>query len=76
MSKRGACPICGRRSAGGSDLCDLHLRAELSLEEAYGDWSRAHGGNLPYREFLERVLELSETGWAVKELIRWRMNSA
>ncbi len=58
-----------------SDLCELHLMAELSLEAAYEDWSKAYGGKLQYREFLEELLELNETGWAVKDLIRRKMGS-
>ncbi|MEM3439855.1 MAG: hypothetical protein QXG32_02940 [Candidatus Bathyarchaeia archaeon] len=75
MADRGACSICGRAKAAGSDLCELHLRAELSLKAAYEDWSKAYGGKLQYREFLEKLLGLSETGWAVKELIRRKMGS-
>jgi hypothetical protein len=75
MSDRRACPICGRGADRGSDLCGLHLEAELNLEKAYGDWSEAYGGGLQYREFLERLLELDETGWAVKEIIRRKMGS-
>lgn len=75
MSDHG-CPICGRARAAGSDLCELHLRAELSLRAAYGDWSRAYGGGLRHREFLEKLLGLKETGWAVKDLIRRRLGSS
>ncbi|MEM2339887.1 MAG: hypothetical protein QXL32_03090 [Candidatus Bathyarchaeia archaeon] len=76
MANHGHCSICGRARVMGSDLCELHLKAKLSLEAAYEDWSKAYGGKLQYREFLERLLELSETGWAVKELIKWKMGSA
>jgi hypothetical protein len=41
------------------------------LESVFGKWKSAYGGQLDKKAFLERLLELPETGEKAKEVIQF-----
>jgi hypothetical protein len=43
----------------------------MQVETVFGKWKSAYGDQLDKNTFLERVLELPETGQKVKEVIRF-----
>lgn len=55
----------------GSPFCKRHNRAHKQLESAFGKWKSAYGGQLDKKAFLERVLQLPETGQKAKEVIQF-----
>jgi len=52
----------------GSEYCTSHNRACSQLESAFRKWQIACGNGLDKRAFLERLLELSETGQKAREV--------
>lgn len=65
------CPICNNATAEGSLFCKAHDRAHVQLESAFGKWRHAYGSQLEKRTFLERLLQLSETGNISREVARF-----
>ena len=43
----------------------------MQVETAFGKWKSAYGDQLDKNAFLERVLQLPETGLRAKEVIRF-----
>lgn len=62
------CRVCGRERSGDSVYCERHQAAYGSIEEYYPRWRRALG--LSWREYLEKVSQISGTGMWVKEVIK------
>jgi hypothetical protein len=62
------CKLCDSPTFGGSEFCELHYKARLSLDEGYKIWLKAYSGELTMQDYLEEILKIQETGRAVKEI--------
>jgi hypothetical protein len=65
------CPICNGAVFEESRFCKQHDRAHMQVEMAFGKWRSAFGDQLDKNAFLERILQLPETGLKAKEVIRF-----
>jgi len=63
------CPICGNRAVEESEFCKSHYQARLRLESAFTKWRMGYGDEMNWRTFLERLLQLHETGQKVREVV-------
>jgi hypothetical protein len=63
------CPLCERRKAESSDLCEFHSEALANLEGAFASWRNAYGGDYSKELYFNELETLVETGQAVKEVI-------
>lgn len=63
------CLICNNPAVEESQFCKRHERAQEQLESAFGKWKSAYGGRLDRKLFLGRVLQLTNTGQKVREVI-------
>jgi hypothetical protein len=62
------CQLCRRESETNSNLCRYHAQAKRVLLAAYNAWGEAYSG-LEWKEYLDKVKQLPETGQWVKEVI-------
>jgi len=62
------CILCQREVEKGDTLCRYHSAAREALKRGYEAWNAAHSG-LSWREYLNRVKALDETGQWIKEVI-------
>ncbi len=62
------CILCNSPKLDGSEFCELHHKARLSLDECYKIWLKAYDGELTMQSYLQDVLRLQETGQAAKEV--------
>jgi DNA topoisomerase I len=63
------CKLCARKvKAESGSLCDYHLEAMETLKRGHGEWNEAYSG-ISWREYLNRVKTLAETGQWIKEVI-------
>ena len=60
------CTICGREIASG-EYCKYHEEAYQTLQEKYTEWLEAYG-ELSFSDYLQKVIQLSETGIWAKEV--------
>jgi len=60
------CRACSRDAS--NKFCTYHERAYSALKKNYDAWRDAYG-KISWREYLERLLELKETGSWVKDVI-------
>jgi len=65
------CPLCERRKSESSELCEFHGAALKNLEDMYVKWQRGYGEGFSKEAYLAKLDELSETGQAVKDVIRF-----
>jgi len=61
------CRACGR-DASSNEFCNYHEQAYDALKKNYDLWRDAYG-KISWKEYLERLLELKETGSWVKDVI-------
>ncbi|HEX9678516.1 hypothetical protein [Nitrososphaera sp.] len=61
------CLACGRQAQ--DRYCPYHAKALQNLQAHYQAWVRAYG-DIPWEKFLERLLEMQQTGQWVKEVIK------
>ncbi len=66
------CPVCGREVAEDLELCLYHRHALDNLRSTFGDWKRAL--EIDWKEYLNRVQELDETGMWVREIAEHLMS--
>ena len=64
------CQVCSSPAVGESRFCKRHKEAADQLELAFEKWRLAYSGQLNRKTFLERLLQMSETGQKVREVIR------
>ncbi len=65
------CPVCKRVvEESGQEYCSSHDKALAGLRGAYMSWLKAYG-NIGFKDYLERVTRLPETGERVKEAARF-----
>ncbi|MGP8068728.1 MAG: hypothetical protein ACLP5V_02435 [Candidatus Bathyarchaeia archaeon] len=63
------CAFCEKPSVSHSEYCSLHKVALANIEAQYANWLGAFGGKLTKEEYFSKLLNLRETGDAVKSLI-------
>jgi DNA topoisomerase-1 len=61
------CGICGR-DAKEDELCRYHFEALNNLRAAYEGWNTASG--VSWEQYLERLVQIEETGRWVKDVIQ------
>jgi hypothetical protein len=65
------CVVCNEAPEQDTgEYCSAHDRALANIHDAYATWLEAYG-KLAFKEYLERVLRLSETGERVMELAKF-----
>jgi len=62
------CRVCSDITVEGLQFCKAHHRAYVQLEAAFGKWQVAYSSEVTKRAFLERLLQLPETGERAREL--------
>jgi hypothetical protein len=62
------CKLCRREAEKEGYLCRYHSAARDELKRAHGAWQEAYSG-VSWREYLNRVKALDETGQWIKEVI-------
>jgi hypothetical protein len=62
------CKLCKREPVKASDLCLYHSEARDALKRAHAAWEEAYSG-MPWRDYLNRVKALDETGQWIKDVI-------
>ncbi|MGD0637299.1 MAG: hypothetical protein ABSA72_04595 [Nitrososphaerales archaeon] len=62
------CKLCRREAEEDGDLCRYHSAARNALKKGHEVWDRAYSG-LSWRDYLNRVKALDETGQWIKEVI-------
>ena len=62
------CKLCRREVKTDGELCRYHSAAGDALKRAHEGWEQAYSG-LSWREYLNRVKALDETGQWIKEVI-------
>jgi len=60
------CRACSRDAS--NEFCTYHEQAYDALKKNYDAWRVAYG-KISWKEYLERLLELKETGSWVKDVI-------
>jgi len=66
------CSVCGREVAKDLELCAYHKLALENLRTTFDDWKRAL--EIDWKEYLNRVHELDETGIWVREIAEHLMS--
>ncbi len=66
------CSVCSRDVAEDSELCNYHRHALDNLRATFDDWKRAL--EIDWKEYLNRVHELDETGIWVCEIAEHLMS--
>ncbi len=62
------CRVCKREARTDGDLCGHHSEARDALKRAYSSWQEAYSG-MSWKDYLNRVKALDETGQWIKEVI-------
>lgn len=62
------CKACKRDAEAGSGLCRYHSEARDALKSGFARWQEAYSG-ISWREYLNKVKALDETGRWIKEVI-------
>lgn len=62
------CRLCGREAEKNSDLCRYHSAARDALKRGFSAWREAYSG-ITWRDYLNKVKVLDETGQWIKEVI-------
>ncbi len=60
------CSVCGREVAEDLEFCVYHRHALDNLRATFDDWKRAL--EIDWKEYLNRVHKLDETGIWVREV--------
>ncbi|MFY9870166.1 MAG: hypothetical protein WAK17_10640 [Candidatus Nitrosopolaris sp.] len=70
------CTICTRSVSNNQDkYCSHHTQAYDNLKELYKIWKKAFDG-LSWIDYMNKLLELNETGSWVKEVISAEIRTA
>jgi DNA topoisomerase I len=62
------CKLCRREAERDDELCRYHSAARAELKKSYQVWKQAYSG-VSWREYLNRVKTLDDTGQWIKEVI-------
>jgi len=62
------CKLCRREAKARGELCRYHSDARDALKRAHEAWEQAYSG-MSWRDYLNRVKALDETGQWIKEVI-------
>ena len=63
-----ACPICNNPTIDDSRFCKQHHLAHKRLQSVLDKWRLAYCDEMTWRAFLERVIQLPETGRKAQEV--------
>ncbi len=63
------CEICARAVISNRAYCLMHEAARRRVTDSYHDWERAYP-QISWERYLERIIELKETGEASREVAR------
>jgi hypothetical protein len=70
------CIICTRKVSNHQDkYCINHMQAYDNVKKHYKIWDKAYEG-LSWIDYMNKVLELNETGSRVKELVTAEIRTA
>lgn len=67
-----ACKICGK-PAKKNKYCVNHINAYNLIKKKYIEWKKAYG-NLSFREYLQKIIQLDSVGIWVKEVCQFLLN--
>jgi hypothetical protein len=73
-ASRSKCLICNIGRYEDGDFCALHKVACENLSHAYGFWNQAFSSVIPWSEYLENIIRLPETGYAVRQVAEYFRN--
>jgi hypothetical protein len=62
------CRACPRKVPTTKKYCSYHSQALDDIKEHYMKWVHAHG-HVSWNDFLDRLLNMNETGSWIKEVI-------
>jgi hypothetical protein len=62
-----ACSLC-ENSVKNSGLCSVHYSAYKNLNDGHEKWLQAYSKALDMKEYLKNIIELEDSGKAVKEV--------
>jgi hypothetical protein len=68
MTPEAKCAACHRKQTSGKKYCVHHSQAYDSLMSHYKAWVQAYG-RVSMQDFMDKVLEMKETGSWIKEVI-------
>lgn len=72
---RQKCSLCSRAAPANECYCVFHSAALSNVKVSYVDWQRAIG-EISWERYLERIIELKETGESAKEIARLLLSQA
>ena len=73
MTPDAKCAACPRKALAGKKYCVHHSQAHDSLMNHYKAWVEAYG-RISMQDFMDRLLELRETGSWIREVIAAEKN--
>jgi len=68
------CTICNGLNKE-FDLCEIHLKAYENLNASYEDWVKALNNELSINEYLKKILNLIDTGNAIREVATYLLEN-
>ncbi len=68
------CAICNDL-AREFNLCEIHLKAYENLKVSYEDWVKALNNKLSMNEYLEKILNMKDTGRAIREVAKYLLEN-
>jgi hypothetical protein len=68
------CSICNS-SNSDFNLCEIHLKAYENINASYKEWTKAFNNNLSTGEYLRKILNLQDTGNAIREVARYLLEN-
>jgi hypothetical protein len=57
------------------NLCEIHLKAYKNLKGSYEGWAKALNNELSMNEYLEKILNLQDTGRAIREVAKYLLEN-
>jgi hypothetical protein len=69
------CSACHRKAIPGKKYCVHHSQALDSLQNHYKAWVEAYG-RISMEDFMDKLLEMKETGTWIREVIAAEKSSA
>ena len=68
MTPPAKCVACQRKAVSGKKYCVNHSQAHDSIMNHYKAWVKAYG-RISMQEFLDKLLEMKETGIWVRDVV-------
>ena len=67
------CRICSRDAMKADEFCIFHVAALTRVKEHFSKWQEAYE-DISWERYLERILDLKETGDSSKDIARHLLN--